>query len=120
MRVHIHVAGMPKAETYSDLERNLQFEDERKNDIEEDTNDMIKLALFEKFLDVFGKKFDDFTDFLKISKGLEDRYGAPWTEEELWKSDEEFARQCLNGINPVLLRRCRDIPDKFKVSTLME
>ena len=31
-----------------------------------------------------------------------------------WKSDEEFGRQMLNGVNPTTLSRCDELPDELK------
>lgn len=33
-----------------------------------------------------------------------------------WQADEEFGRQRLDGIDPVLIRRCTEIPDTFPVT----
>ena len=33
-----------------------------------------------------------------------------------WITDEEFGRQILNGVNPVVIRRCSALPDKFHVN----
>lgn len=32
-----------------------------------------------------------------------------------WTRDEEFGRQILNGVNPVIIRRCNDLPPNFPV-----
>ena len=32
-----------------------------------------------------------------------------------WTSDVEFGRQILNGVNPVVIRRCESLPAKFPV-----
>ena len=33
-----------------------------------------------------------------------------------WVSDVEFGRQILNGVNPVVIRKCSSLPDNFPVT----
>ena len=37
-------------------------------------------------------------------------------EAHRWVADEEFGQQILNGVNPVLIRRCSDLPETFHVT----
>jgi hypothetical protein len=51
-----------------------------------------------------------------------DRYYPLWTEPSVSRrfgSDLEFGRQRLNGVNPVLIKRCDEIPPKLPVTDAM-
>ena len=43
----------------------------------------------------------------------------PAYEGYRWVSDVEFGRQILNGVNPVMIRKCTKIPDNFAVTSEM-
>ena len=45
--------------------------------------------------------------------GIETTPEDPWLAR--WKEDAEFGRQTLNGMNPVVIKRISEIPDKFPV-----
>ena len=36
-----------------------------------------------------------------------------------WTTDVEFGRQMLNGVNPVVIKRCTNLPDNFLVTNDM-
>ena len=43
----------------------------------------------------------------------------PTYEVSRWTRDEEFGRQILNGVNPVIIERCSTLPPNFPVTNAM-
>ena len=44
------------------------------------------------------------------------RFGLKICQAHRWTADEEFGRQILNGVNPVVIHRCSALPDNFPVT----
>ncbi|CAB1345548.1 unnamed protein product, partial [Coregonus sp. 'balchen'] len=62
----------------------------------------------------FGKSWDDLDDFKRCFWKLR----SPIAEYcmEHWKEDWFFGYQCLNGSNPRMIQRCKELPGNFPVS----
>ncbi len=58
---------------------------------------------------------DSLDDYVKLAKHLEMKSIAV-EQAGRWASDVEFGRQMLNGVNPVIIRRCKSIPPNFLVT----
>ena len=52
---------------------------------------------------------------------LADKLGGekPLYEAGRWTSDVEFGRQILNGVNPIVIKRCEELPPNFPVTNEM-
>ena len=58
----------------------------------------------------------DIEEFKEVSKEFTNEATPedPWLD--VWDSDAEFGRQTLNGLNPVVIKRVKVIPEKFPVT----
>ena len=61
---------------------------------------------------------NDLSDYNAFTKHF-DKNGLPLEQAGRWTSDVEFGRQILNGVNPVVIWRCTEIPAKFPVTNEM-
>jgi len=73
-----------------------------------------KLELVGVFEDV-----NDLSDYAKFAKTLHPDKAIPLYEAGRWTSDVEFGRQIMNGVNPMMIRKCTEIPKKFPVTNAM-
>lgn len=61
---------------------------------------------------------DSLRDYADLAKYV-NRGDLPLEEAGQWISDVEFGRQMMNGVNPVVIKRCDSIPDNFPVTNEM-
>ena len=59
---------------------------------------------------------NDLSDYAKFAKTLNPDEALPFYEAGRWTSDVEFGSQMLNGVNPMVIKKCTDIPSKFPVT----
>ncbi|GMY21572.1 probable linoleate 9S-lipoxygenase 5 isoform X1 [Fagus crenata] len=75
----------------------------------------------ESRFDCTPNEFDSFQDVIKLYEGLL-KYPTPQVIEEnrsAWRTDEEFGREMLAGVNPVCIRRLEEFPPKSKLDTTL-
>ena len=59
--------------------------------------------------------FESLNDYERLATAMQ-KPDLPLYEIGRWSTDREFGRQMLNGINPVVIRRCTAIPEHFPVT----
>uniref|UniRef100_A0A8C2JZG8 Arachidonate 5-lipoxygenase a n=1 Tax=Cyprinus carpio TaxID=7962 RepID=A0A8C2JZG8_CYPCA len=67
-----------------------------------------------QFMHMFQSSWGDFEDFERIFMRIKNTISEYVMEH--WKEDFMFGYQFLNGCNPVVIRKCTEIPDKFPVT----
>ncbi|XP_029616463.1 arachidonate 12-lipoxygenase, 12S-type [Salmo trutta] len=110
-------SGIPKcidAKTEADLHQDVRFDSEKRSDFEGSLHYAILELSLKKLAIRFGKSWDDLEDFKRCFWKLK----SPIAEYcmEHWKEDWFFGYQCLNGSNPRMIQRCKELPGNFPVS----
>ncbi|XP_010127534.1 PREDICTED: arachidonate 5-lipoxygenase, partial [Chlamydotis macqueenii] len=67
-----------------------------------------------RFMHMFQTSWSDFADFERIFVRISNTISEYVMQH--WKEDFMFGYQFLNGCNPVLIRRCTEIPKKLPVT----
>ncbi|XP_062305035.1 arachidonate 12-lipoxygenase, 12S-type isoform X1 [Osmerus eperlanus] len=109
--------GIPKcidAKTESELHQDVRFDNEKRSDFEGSLQYALLELSLKKLAIRFGKSWDDLDDFKRIFWKLR----SPIAEYcmEHWKEDWFFGYQCMNGSNPRMIRRVRELPKNLPVS----
>ncbi|XP_004388017.1 polyunsaturated fatty acid 5-lipoxygenase [Trichechus manatus latirostris] len=105
------------AKCHKDLPHDIQFDSEKGVDFVLNYSKAIENLFINCFMHMFQSSWSDFADFekifVKISNTISERVMNHWQEDSM------FGYQFLNGCNPVLIQRCRKLPEKLPVTTEM-
>nr|XP_031538254.1 arachidonate 5-lipoxygenase isoform X1 [Vicugna pacos] len=105
------------AKCHRDLPRDIQFDSEKGVDFVLNYSKAMENLFINRFMHMFQSSWNDFADFekifVKISNTISERVMNHWQEDVM------FGYQFLNGCNPVLIQRCRKLPEKLPVTTEM-
>uniref|UniRef100_A0A3P9K483 Arachidonate 5-lipoxygenase a n=1 Tax=Oryzias latipes TaxID=8090 RepID=A0A3P9K483_ORYLA len=105
------------ANKHKELPRDIQFDSEKGMDFLLNYSKAIENLCVNQFMHMFQSSWSDFGDFEKIFVRIKNTISEYVMEH--WKEDFMFGYQFLNGCNPVLIRKCHKLPDKFPVTDEM-
>ncbi|XP_033986244.1 arachidonate 15-lipoxygenase B-like [Trematomus bernacchii] len=115
---HLYGKGMPhcmKAETLSSLPLEVQFSwSENWEFLSNVITGLIELNLKE-----LADSKDNWTGLDDIRGILNTKNNLSGYVQQHWKEDAFFGYQYLNGVNPMLIRRCSALPNNFPVTDEM-
>ena len=99
--------NLPPDEQFEQV-KNINFS------IEDPAEALIKLGLTSLAVDLNG-----LSDYMKFSNALASKEEKDNIRSLRWVSDVEFGRQILNGVNPIIIRKCTTLPTNFPVTDSM-
>ncbi|XP_021253319.1 arachidonate 5-lipoxygenase [Numida meleagris] len=105
------------AHCHSELPRDIQFDNEKGIDFILNYSKAMENLYVNRFMHMFQSSWSDFADFEKIFVRISNTISEYVMQH--WKEDFMFGYQFLNGCNPVLIRRCTEIPKKLPVTMEM-
>ncbi|KAL7382969.1 hypothetical protein ABVT39_002614 [Epinephelus coioides] len=102
------------ANRHKDLPRDIQFDSEKGVDFVLNYSKAIENLFVNQFMHMFQSSWSDFADFETIFVRIKNTISEYVMQH--WKEDFMFGYQFLNGCNPVMIRKCTKLPDKFPVT----
>ncbi|KAK2896506.1 hypothetical protein Q8A67_010994 [Cirrhinus molitorella] len=102
------------AKAHSELPQDIQFDSEKGVDFVLNYSKAIENLYVNQFMHMFQSSWGDFADFERIFVRIKNTISEYVMEH--WKEDFMFGYQYLNGCNPVVIRKCTEIPDKFPIT----
>uniref|UniRef100_A0A673IZ02 Arachidonate 12-lipoxygenase, 12S-type-like n=1 Tax=Sinocyclocheilus rhinocerous TaxID=307959 RepID=A0A673IZ02_9TELE len=109
--------GIPKcidAKSEADLPQDVRFDNEKRSDFVGSLHYALLELSLKKLAIKFGKSWNDLDDFKRIFWKLRSPI-AEYTMKH-WKEDCFFGYQFLNGSNPRMITRCKELPSNFLVT----
>ncbi|CAM4663559.1 unnamed protein product [Leuciscus chuanchicus] len=101
----------------SELPLDVQFEADKAVDFNENFNEAIKNLRLNKLKSLFQSSWTDIEDFREVFMTIKNTVSEYVMEN--WDEDFMFGYQFLNGCNPVMIRKCTNLPDGFAVTQEM-
>nr|XP_033796844.1 arachidonate 5-lipoxygenase-like isoform X1 [Geotrypetes seraphini] len=105
------------ARTHSELPRDIQFDSQKEVDFTLNYIRAIENLSLNKFMNMFQSSWKSFCDFEHVFIQISNTTSKYIMQH--WQEDYIFGYQFLNGCNPVLIKKCKEIPQKFPVTTEM-
>ncbi|XP_043093196.1 LOW QUALITY PROTEIN: polyunsaturated fatty acid 5-lipoxygenase-like [Puntigrus tetrazona] len=98
----------------SELPLDIQFEAAKSVDFSLNYTRAVRNLGLNKFMNLFQSSWKDFADFEKIFVKIQNKVSEHVMQN--WNKDYFFGYQFLNGCNPVMIKKCMKLPDKFAVT----
>lgn len=117
-----HIDGLPgclACDSYDGLPTEMKYSTERQIEKKKNLLDVLIKLKLHKYTSVFQSfdSFDDFKAMLEVVPSSET--SAAITSDGRWRTDEEFGREFLDGVNPVMIKRCTEPISKFPLKSEM-
>ncbi|XP_073716903.1 polyunsaturated fatty acid 5-lipoxygenase-like [Misgurnus anguillicaudatus] len=98
-----------------DLPLDVQFDKAKEREFNWNFLEVVVEAHLDEFIGCF-QSWKDIADYEKIFRAIYKKNTALENVIHDWNTDYMFGYQFLNGCNPVMIRKCKKLPDKFPVT----
>ncbi|XP_066549511.1 polyunsaturated fatty acid 5-lipoxygenase [Amia ocellicauda] len=102
------------ANAHKELPRDIQFDSEKGVDFILNYTKAIENLYVNRFMHMFQSSWSDFADFEQIFVRISNTISEYVMQH--WQEDFMLGYQFLNGCNPVMIKKCTELPKKFPVT----